>query len=406
MLNIKLTLGLIRSCIAGLGLAGAIVVLFPLNVVSIALSSVFCIAGLGLGKLVAIYCESTIRKRVEWQLIQQQNTQEETNNQVIEEINNACRQTFSIWEKQIEHCRTDSQTEVDALAEHFANVFGRLNVAMELSQTNIRGSRTNTRGGGNETVADHMRQQLHDVTESLRELLVSKAQVVADIQSLNQLAAPLEEMAIKVGSIADKTNLLALNAAIEAARAGESGRGFAVVADEVRSLASTSSEIGRDIVEKVAGITDLIGSTLENIEKRSEDDSSVVRKANKTLGEMIDTFEGSSRLVAISSDVLLRINQGIRDDMSEALRALQFQDRISQILGNLQSNLQHVEQSMQTVQRSFGSGDIEKALSALQWQEKMGSQYTTSEERGIHRNLVSGAAQDDSQANSGDVIFL
>ncbi len=108
-----------------------------------------------------------------------------------------------------------------------------------------------------------------------------------------------------IEGIANQTNLLALNAAIEAARSGEAGAGFAVVADEVRKLAAksrtASEEIGqqanssRDTVRKagksLGELVTSIGSTADRFAKvatAADEQASALRQASAALSEVDD----------------------------------------------------------------------------------------------------------------------
>ncbi len=76
----------------------------------------------------------------------------------------------------------------------------------------------------------------------------------------------ISQAAELIGLIAGRTNLLALNATIEAARAGDAGRGFAVVASEVKLLAGQTRQRTSDIHERVSGVRDAAGSTLQLVD--------------------------------------------------------------------------------------------------------------------------------------------
>jgi len=90
-----------------------------------------------------------------------------------------------------------------------------------------------------------------------------------------------------IEGIANQTNLLALNAAIEAARSGEAGAGFAVVADEVRKLAQKSRGASEEIGQQATSSRD------------------TVRKAGKSLGELVASIGSTAdrfAMVAAAAD--------------------------------------------------------------------------------------------------------
>ena len=328
---------------------------------------------------------------------------------LLDEMSSSCGEVFDIWDRKIEFCRDDSTQEIESLAQRFSDIVQLVETAMKLCQKNITTESDSHQQSDNTDIIPSTRVILTEVNQSLKELISSKDDVLVDMKSLREQIVPLKDMAAKVSSIADQTNLLALNAAIEAARAGESGRGFAVVADEVRSLASKSNRIGGDIIKTVATITEKIEGALFSIESRSENNIDIVRSTNDKLSHLIEVVEKSTHSMNISSRELLDINEKINSNMNESLRALQFQDRISQILGNMQSNIAYVKKCMHSVEESFAAGKIDKALNSLQWQDEIKAKYTTSEERHIHQKTI-GIKTDNfsnpKDADNGDVFFL
>ncbi|MFT5084116.1 MAG: hypothetical protein ACI9Y1_002168, partial [Lentisphaeria bacterium] len=278
-----------------LGCFGAIAVIFPFEGTISLLSIMIALSLVAMSCFVAAfnfrYNENRVREVLDAQL-HQNNDQQSTNHRLLQEINTACAQAFTIWDQQIAHCRDDSTQEVESLAQRFSGMVEALATAMQLCQANIEDpSASGDRGLVGSPVVSKARETLTKINETLESVLSSKKEFLEEMHNLRSLIAPLEDMATKVSSIADQTNLLALNAAIEAARAGESGRGFAVVADEVRSLASKSNGIGKDIIGTVASITVRIENALATIDSRSQKDTVVVEHTKHTLETMIIGFE-------------------------------------------------------------------------------------------------------------------
>ena len=331
--------------------------------------------------------------------------QNNDNTAYLEQLNNTLNEVLSIWSHHIHDCRSNSQKEVDSIAETFTSVIDNLDQVMTIYELNYSGQTTN---GLSNNKVDPARERLNNLSQSLQETFGYKQKLITDISGLQELTTPLEEMAKKVGSIADQTNLLALNAAIEAARAGDSGRGFAVVADEVRSLASISSSIGMEIVESVSDIANRIGAVISNIESFSASDQDIVDGTNRTLEAMISEVEEKEKTNAELSKELIHLNQSIKSDIHEGLRALQFQDRLSQVLDNMDKNIGSVSEMIESSCSSFMQGDLRQALSSLNWENKLKKHYTTNLERSIHQEHSHSKQEpnEPERAADGDVFFL
>lgn len=224
-----------------------------------------------------------------------------------------------------------------------------------------------------------------------------KHAIQQEMEKLVSLTVELEKMAVDVARIADQTNLLALNAAIEAARAGSAGRGFAVVADEVRKLSNLSGDTGKRISEKVRIVNQTITDTSVTVKASNERDTAEVTRAQHQIEEVLAGFKKRIAELTESSSLLRQKSEGIQSEIASTLVHLQFQDRVSQVLGHVEDNLTTL-QTMVTRGGTIDATDVETLLIALS------ESYTMMEEH--HNHGADIASHGGSNAPDNDVTYF
>lgn len=308
----------------------------------------------------------------------------------VEGLEQVCDQALPIWVKQIETARSQTEEAIMALSEKFSGIVGKLEASVVASQKTAGGVSGDGEGGIVAVLA-HSEAELKTVIHSLAEALESRRAMVHEVRELTGYTAELKKMAADVAAIASQTNLLALNAAIEAARAGEAGRGFAVVADEVRKLSNLSSDTGKKMADKVGVINSAITSVFEAAEKSADEDAHSVADSDAAIRDVLSRFQDVTGRLSDSADRLQRESDGIREEISDALVHMQFQDRMSQILAHVCRNLDGLHQNLKTNQAQRQNGqaaplDVAGLLGAME------RSYTTQEQHRNHRGEQAGAA--------------
>lgn len=189
---------------------------------------------------------------------------------------------------------------------------------------------------------------LQHFVDLVLELSRESLRIVYRIDTMSGELDDVFDLLKSVGTIADESNLLALNASIEAARAGEAGRGFAVVADEIRNLARHSAQFNEKIGAHVERSREAMEQVRALVGRLAAQDMNVALMAKGDLDRMSARVAASEQRIVHAADAVASINRGLADDVAIAVRSLQFDDILSQLLGNLRDgliDLQHLIQA-------------------------------------------------------------
>jgi len=303
----------------------------------------------------------------------------------INGLDRLCLGVLPVWSGQIEMARSYTEEAIGALASRFGDLSQRLEAAVSAST-----SSAGDIGGVGTNWLIHLIQESHGemdgVIASLRAAFEAKKILLDEIAGLAHFTDELKTMAQQVGNIASQTNLLALNAAIEAARAGEVGRGFAVVADEVRKLSAMSGETGKKIAATVETVNKAIASTLLASQQYAVQDGETLSQSEQAIQLMMGQFQAAAGTLCESTDSMRNESNAIREEISDVLVALQFQDRVSQALTHVRNDLGKLEQRIG--EHEGLPGEIDAAA----WLEELSQTYTMPEQHAVHNGGHSRAA--------------
>jgi methyl-accepting chemotaxis protein len=299
-------------------------------------------------------------------------------------LDKLCTDVLPVWAGQIDIARSHTEDSVTALTDRFADINQKIGDTVASSR-NEAGNRLLALLRENET-------ELNSIITTLRSALAMKEAMLSEVTSLSQFTDALLLMARNVGDIAKQTNLLALNAAIEAARAGEVGRGFAVVADEVRKLSNLSGETGKKISTTVETVNQAIAATLTISRQYAEQDQEMLANSEKVIEHVVGRVHSAAVDLADSSEVLRRETQAVGTEIAEVLVALQFQDRVSQVLSHVVNDMRKLRERIAAHDEQSAPGAASVAIDASTWLDELSHTYTVPEQHVVHRGGIPGTA--------------
>jgi methyl-accepting chemotaxis protein len=281
------------------------------------------------------------------------------------ELAGLLKDVLPMWQRHIEAVSSQSEKAVVQLTTSFSAVLQEFDKAgiTTVADANV----------GTISLLALCERQLQPVVSSLTDVIEGKDAMLAQIGELAERTKELRVMAGEVRSIAAQTNLLAINAAIEAARAGDAGRGFAVVAAEVRKLSQRSAETGKLIDMRVGQIEAIMNATQAAAEQAIVSD----RQAVSLSGSIVEDVLGHVRNLGKAADNMHDHGLVVRREVEKLLIAMQFQDRIAQIIGSIRADMDRMRETLE----QSGVGDLP---SPHEWLEALQQTYIMEDQHALH----------------------
>ncbi|MFL9924402.1 chemotaxis protein [Herbaspirillum lusitanum] len=255
------------------------------------------------------------------------------------------------WRGNVQLARSQTQEAIDNLTARFAGLHDRLGGALKLSQ-----------GGKNADVLQVIQNaamQLGAIAAALEDVLASRQGLLRKMDSLSHAHEEIRQLAQENEQLAGHTGVADL------------------VSDERswQEMAERSASNSRQIVAKSKAARQQIQAAISAASEIDSESGAVMDNSRTVIDQVVSDFRESALKLSGKVDQLQEENREVDQEICQILVSLQFQDRISQILDHVQSDISKLHEALD------GGHSLPPRA---QWLADLEQTYTTHEQRQMH----------------------
>jgi methyl-accepting chemotaxis protein len=195
---------------------------------------------------------------------------------------------------------------------------------------------------------DHCIDELYrPMSDSINNILEVSKLAMSMVLAIGQAADNIkrvEKYIDEIQEITKQTNMLAMNTQIEAARAGEAGKSFQFIAGEVKNLSQDIKRLSHSMRGDITEVATSVRESFSVIDQLANYDMT----KNMALKSRIDAVMNA--ITKQNHDFLsllanaASMNRENAQNISSMIMNIQFQDRTSQVIGDMTTMLKTVQQ--------------------------------------------------------------
>jgi methyl-accepting chemotaxis protein len=183
---------------------------------------------------------------------------------------------------------------------------------------------------------------------------------------------------------------------------GNLGSGFEVVADQISSQAHRSAELTASVAVILTDLTKTMQTATSELRQLADTDREAAAHSRAGAEAALENLQFASSQMQETVAETRRVSETLYTEISNAVVAMQFQDRVSQRIGHVIDSLEAMNQAL----TSFESAeDISLAERKQQITQSLASSYTMDSERRAHGPEMAtvAVAEELAPEDTGDV---
>ena len=224
--------------------------------------------------------------------------------------------------------------------------------------------------------------------ESLMVRIVGDGEVcsklVERMASLERDMGQIVRALAAVDRISFGNTILALNAKIEAAHLGDRGQGFELVAQELWKQSQKSEQITEEIRTTIHRLADDAKAAAGEVRGMTCADRSGIAALQGTVYESLDHLRHAHEQTGQALVDGEARNQALGAEISAAIQAMQFQDRVSQQITHIVEALEAMQMALSAPLGPLDRSQASKAGGA----DRLSGSYTMDGEREVHAAIM------------------
>jgi len=191
---------------------------------------------------------------------------------------------------------------------------------------------------------DELYRPMSDAITNILEVSKLAMSMVLAISQAAENIKRVESFIDEIQEITKQTNMLAMNTQIEAARAGEAGKSFQFIAGEVKNLSQDIKRLSNSMRTDITEVSSSVRESFSVIEKLANYDMT------KNMGQKTRIDAVMHAITEQNHDFLNLLSQSAAmnrenaQNINNMVMNIQFQDRTSQVIGDVVTMLKIVQQ--------------------------------------------------------------